>query len=125
MSYSSGPMKKRSSLPPRALSQWSNRILILSLIGIVYFTFFPFRFDFAAPHPGNAPPFFLGPAQKHGVHLEFFLNVLLFVPFGFGFSAQLRKRGIGRGRGLLHALAAGARVPCTAEVLPVCCSTIH
>ncbi len=110
-------MKKRSSLPPRALSQWSNRILILSLIGIVYFTFFPFRFDFAAPHPGNAPPFFLGPAQKHGVHLEFFLNVLLFVPFGFGFSAQLRKRGIGRGRAMVLALAAGAVTSYAVEFL--------
>src|SRR5258708_28151620 len=93
MSYSSGPMKKRSSLPPRALSQWSNRILILSLIGIVYFTFFPFRFDFAAPHPGNAPPFFLGTDQKNGVHIAFFLYVLLIFPFGFGFSAPLRMCG--------------------------------
>src|SRR5260370_30960447 len=117
MSYRSGPMKKRSSLPPRALSQWSNRILILSLIGIVCFTFLPFRFDFAVTHPGIAPPFFLGPALKHGVHLEFFLNVLLFVPFGFGFSAQLRKRGVGRGRAMVLAFAAGAVTSYAVEVL--------
>jgi glycopeptide antibiotics resistance protein len=110
-------MKKHSSRPPQACSQWSNRILILSLIGIVYFTFFPFRFDFAAPHSRNASPFLLGPALKHGVHVEFFLNVLLFVPFGFGLSAQLRKRGVSRGRAMVLALAAGAVTSYVVEFL--------
>jgi len=110
-------MKKQSFLSLQAWSQWSNRILILSLIGIVYLTFFPFRFDFEAPHPRNASPFFLGPALKHGVHLEFFLNVLLFVPFGFGLSAQLRKRGVSRGRAMVLALAAGAVTSYAVEFL--------
>jgi glycopeptide antibiotics resistance protein len=110
-------MKNHSSQPPQASSQWSNRILILSLIGIVFLTFFPFRFDFAAPHSSNASPFLLGPALKHGVHLEFFLNVLLFVPFGFGLSAQLRKRGVSRGRALVLALVAGAVTSYTVEFL--------
>src|SRR6266853_3211648 len=117
MSHRSGPMKKQSFLSLPAWSQWSNRILILSLIGIVYLTFFPFRFDFEAPHPRNASPFFLGPALKHGVHLEFCLNVLLFVPFGFGLSAQLRKRGVSRGRAMVLALAAGAVTSYAVEFL--------
>ena len=40
--------------------------------------------------------------------VDFILNVLLFVPFGAGLAAQMRKRGAGRGVGLLVALAAGA-----------------
>src|ERR1700682_4465854 len=101
-------MKKHSSEPPQAWSQWSNRILILSLIGIAYLTFFPFRFDFAAVHPPNGSPFLLGPPVKHSEHISVFLNVLLFVPFGFGLSGQLRKRGVSRGRALILTLAAGA-----------------
>ena len=101
-------MKKYFSQPPQAWSQWSNRILILSLIGIAYLTFFPFRFDFAAVHPPNTSPFLLGPSVKHSEHLSVFLNVLLFVPFGFGLSGQLRKRGASGGRALVLALVAGA-----------------
>src|ERR1700680_3597115 len=89
-------MNNRSVQPPRVWSQWSNRILILSLLGIIYFTFFPFRIDFASPQSRTTSPFLLGPSLKHGVHLDFFLNVLLFIPFGFGFSALLRKRGVSK-----------------------------
>ena len=110
-------MKKYSSQPPQAGSQWSNRILILSLIGIAYLTFFPFRFDFAAVHPPNTSPFLLGPPVKHTEHVSVFLNVLLFVPFGFGLSGQLRKRGVGQGRALVVALAAGAIASYTVELL--------
>src|ERR1700730_2468291 len=110
-------MKKQSSQPPQAWSQWSNRILILSLIGIVYLTFFPFRIDFAAPQSRTSSPFFLGPSLKHGDHVDFFLNVLLFVPFGFGLSAQLRKHGASRGRVLVLTLAAGAITSYVVEFL--------
>jgi VanZ family protein len=101
-------MHKQSSQPPQAHSQWANRILILSFIGIVYLTLFPFRLDFAAPQSRTSSPFFLGPSLKHGDPVDFFLNLLLFIPFGFGFSAQLRKRGVSSGRALALALAAGA-----------------
>ena len=109
-------MDMQSQLP-KAWSQWSNRILILSLVGIVYFTFFPFRLDFASPQSRTTSPFLLGPSLKHGEHVEFFLNVLLFVPFGFGLSAQFRKRGVSKGRVLLLALAAGAMTSYGVELL--------
>jgi len=48
---------------------------------------------------------------------DFVLNVLLFVPFGFGVSLQTRKRGGGRWTCLLLALAAGAVASYTVEVL--------
>src|SRR5260370_17882576 len=110
-------MKNHSSQLPQESSQWSNRILILSLIGIFYLTLFPFRFDFTAPHSRNASPFFLGPTLKHGENLDFYLNILLFVPFGFGLSDQLRKRGVSRGRTMILALAAGAVTSYVVEFL--------
>src|ERR1700687_5352369 len=108
MSQGYAPMNEQSSQPPPARSPGANRILILSLIGIAYLTLFPFRFDFASPQSRTTSPFLLGPSLKHGAHIDFLLNVLLFVPFGFGIAAQLRKRGINRGGVLALALAAGA-----------------
>ena len=110
-------MNDRSSQPPRVWSQWSNRILILSLLGIIYFTCFPFRIDFAYPQSRVTSPFILGPSLKHGVHFDSFLNVLLFIPFGFGVSAQFRKRGVSKGRVLILALAAGAVTSYAVEFL--------
>src|SRR6267154_442248 len=117
MSYRSGPIKMQSSQPPQPWSQWPNRILILSLIGIAYLTLFPFRFDFASPQSRNSSPFFLGPLVKHSDSVQVFLNVLLFVPFGFGFSAHLRKRGVSKGLTLVLALAAGAVTSYAVEFL--------
>ena len=88
---------------------------MLSVIGIVCLTIFPFRFDFGAPQSGN--PFFLGPSLKHSGYRGFLLNVLLFVPFGFGLSALLRKRGVGTGRALVLVLASGAITSYTVEFL--------
>jgi VanZ family protein len=110
-------MNNRSFQPPRVWSQWSNRILILSLLGIIYFTCFPFRIDFASPQSRTTSPFILGPSLKQGLHFDFFLNVLLFVPFGFGVAAQFRKRGVSKGRALVLALAAGAVASYAVELL--------
>src|SRR5258706_3062167 len=110
-------MNSRSLQPPRVWSQWSNRILILSLLGIIYFTCFPFRLDFASPQSRTASPFILGPSLKHGVHFDSFLNVIVFVPFGFGVSAEFRKRGVSKGRVLFRALAAGAVTSYAVELL--------
>ena len=54
---------------------------------------------------------------KRVMYLDFFLNVLLFVPFGFGVSAQVCKRGGSRWTSLLLALLAGAGVSYAVEVL--------
>jgi glycopeptide antibiotics resistance protein len=105
-------------LPRRqASAEWSNRILILSLLGIAYLTLFPFKFDFTATHILHRSPFLLGMSVKRVMYLDFFLNVLLFVPFGFGVSAQACKRGGSRWASLLLALLAGAGVSYTVEVL--------
>jgi glycopeptide antibiotics resistance protein len=71
---------------------WSNRILLLSIVGVLFLTLFPFRISL---HPHNLPkssPFFLGGGFKPTSTLDFVLNVLLFVPFGFGISSKFRQR---------------------------------
>ena len=62
-------------------------------------------------------PFLLGYSGKAGNHFDFFLNVLLFVPFGFGVAAQARKRLAGRWTAFFLALAAGAFVSYSVEFL--------
>ena len=71
----------------------SNRILLLATAGILFLTLYPFRFDFHAAVPGGGSPFLLGRSEKTAGLLDVFLNVLLFIPFGFGLAAKLRERG--------------------------------
>src|ERR1700674_1098533 len=102
---------KTQDLPhQQAYAEWSNRILILSLLGIAYLTLFPFKFDFTATYIFHRFPFLLQSSVKRVMYSDFFLNVLLFVPFGFGVSAQVCKRGGSRWTSLLLALLAGAGV---------------
>jgi hypothetical protein len=109
---------KTLDLPHRQVcAEWSNRIIILSLIGIAYLTLFPFRFDFSPTIDFHKSPIFLGDSVKHSGFLDFFLNVLLFVPFGVGVSAQCRKRGSSRWASLFLAFAFGAGVSYTVELL--------
>src|ERR1700674_1294680 len=94
-----------SNVPGRA---WSNRILLLAIAGILFLTLYPFRFDFHVVLPGNASPLLLGRTLKSSGVKNAFLNVLLFVPFGFGLSEKLRERNKSRGLTFVLALAAGA-----------------
>ena len=87
---------------------WSIRILLLATAGILFLTLYPFRFDFHAAVPGGGSPFLLGRSLKAGRLLDVVLNVLLFVPFGFGLAAKLRQRGKSRAFTLALAMAAGA-----------------
>jgi VanZ family protein len=112
-----GIMKTQDLRHQQACAEWSNRILILSLLGIAYLTLFPFKFDFAATFVFHKYPFLLESSVKQSHFLDFFLNVLLFVPFGVGLSAKARKRGGNRWTSLLLALAGGAGVSYVVEVL--------
>ena len=97
--------------------RWANRLLILSVLGIVYLTLFPFEIRFSSPHPFHGSPFFLGDSVKTLRHMDFFLNVLLFVPFGFGISAQVGKRGGSRRAAFLWSLFIGACTTYLVELL--------
>jgi hypothetical protein len=87
---------------------WSNRFLIAAIVGILFLTLFPFRFDFQSRLPGNSSPFLLGSGIKTSGFFDAFLNVLLFVPFGFGLAEKLRERKLSRLATLLVVWVAGA-----------------
>ena len=103
--------------PP--VPQWSRRILIAAAIGIVFLTLFPFRFSLQTELPANASPFFLGSVGKSAGTLDAFLNILLFVPFGFGLAEVFRKGGRSRTATLALSLVASAAVSYTIEFLQI------
>jgi glycopeptide antibiotics resistance protein len=96
---------------------WSNRILILAIAGILFLTLFPFRFDFHAKLPRHVSPFLLQSGMKSVGAFDDLLNVLLFVPFGFGLAAKLRQQGRSRSIALALTFAAGALTSYTVEFL--------
>ncbi len=98
-------------------SGWSNRILILASAGILFLTLYPFRFDFHAAASGAASPLFLGKSLKPAGFLDAILNVLLFVPFGFGLAEKLRERGKSFTFTLALSLATGAFFSYSIELL--------
>ena len=97
-------------------TRWSNRILILSIVGILFLTMYPFRFSFHAL-PGGASPFFLGRSSKGSGLLDAILNVLLFVPFGFGLAEKMKEKGKSPGFVFVTALAGGMLFSYTIEFL--------
>jgi hypothetical protein len=87
---------------------WSTRLLILALIGILFLTLFPFRLTAHARIPSISSPFLLGGWGKNAGGLNVYLNVLLFIPFGFAIAEKLREKGKSWTGTLLVALASGA-----------------
>jgi VanZ like family len=98
---------------------WSNRILTLASIGILVLTLYPFRLDFARRLPRPLFPFSLGGWGKDTGLSDNVLNVLLFVPFGFGLAEKLRERGKSRLATLGLTLAAGAALSYVVELLQI------
>ncbi len=98
---------------------WSNRILIAAVVGILFLTLFPFRFVLSTELPYHASPFLLGHNPKVVGPLDFFLNILLFIPFGFGFSEKLREQGKSGKLTFISTLLAGALFSYTIEFLQI------
>src|ERR1700683_5436649 len=96
---------------------WSTRILALAIAGILFLTLFPFVFAFHTKLPGNDSPFLLQSGLKGVGWIDDFLNVMLFVPFGFGLAARFRPRGKSSGFTLILSLAAGAMLSYGIEFL--------
>lgn len=88
--------------------RWSNRILLAAIAGVLFLTLYPFRVDLDRPAAQIAHPFLLGQGHKSVGAMDVFLNVLLFVPFGFGLAENLREKGKSRVETLFWAAAAGA-----------------
>lgn len=87
---------------------WPNRILLVSILAILWFTLYPFRIDVSPRPSGNGNPFLLGASHEEKGYLGTALNILLFVPFGFGLSEKLRERGTSHAVSVLLVFAAGA-----------------
>jgi len=96
-----------SALQPDAYA-WRYRILLAALTGILFLTFYPFRFSLHASLPAEASPFLLGRGGKGSGPLGAFLNILLFIPFGLGLAAEFRRRGRSWISTILYTWAAGA-----------------
>ena len=96
---------------------WSNRILIAAIVGILFLTLFPFRFVLPTTLPFKASPFLLSSNPKAVGPLDFFLNILLFIPFGFGLSEKLRECEKSRKLTFFATLLGGALLSYTIEFL--------
>ena len=103
--------------PESTSRQWSNRILIAGMVGILFLTCFPFRFLSHAKLTDGVSPFLLGKTLgKHSGLLDDFLNVLLFVPFGFGLSEKLWEKGKSRAATLWVVWIAGTALSYAIEL---------
>jgi VanZ like family len=98
-------------------AKWSARILALAMGGILSLTLYPFRFAVPVGTSRWALPFLLQSGMKRVGPLDDFLNVLLFVPFGFGLAGILRHRAKPRSHVILLALGAGLACSYTIEFL--------
>src|SRR5690242_1964031 len=92
---------------------WSNRILIAAVVGILFLTLYPFHFSLVR----HGPPLRLAGWGKDAGPLDVFLNVLLFVPYGFGLAELLRERGKPRVAVLGITCLAGALLSYAVEIL--------
>ncbi len=97
---------------------WSNRVLLLALAGIFFLTLYPFRFDHAESSRFLFP-FSLNGWGKGGSVLDGILNVLLFVPFGFGLAEKLREWDKSKYTAILVAYVCGAFLSYFVEFLQI------
>jgi len=94
--------------------RWSLRTLILGILGICLLTLYPFQVDLLHSHPGINPFRLVGWAKAAGTR-DAILNVLLFMPFGFGLAGLLRRRGLSRFTTAAISLLAGALLSYSVE----------
>ena len=105
--------------PPQAFAgrKWSNRFLAASLFGILFFTLFPYWFDFSLKHSPGRSPFLLSRPLAFGGVLHTLLNMLLFVPFGFALSQFSGGRRRTLLKSLTLAVVAGAALSYSIEIV--------
>lgn len=117
-----GSMASGNPGPPRApqdVSGWSNRILTAALAGILFLTLYPFYFDLSRHLPHNRFPMALGGWGKPSGPLDVFLNIVLFMPFGFGLGEKLRERNRSALATFAFSVLAGALLSYVVEVLQI------
>jgi glycopeptide antibiotics resistance protein len=87
---------------------WSNRILTLAVAGILFLTLYPFRFPLHANPTAKMDYRFFASMRENTGLLNAFLNISLFVPFGFGLSQEFSEKGKSGATILLLTMVAGA-----------------
>jgi VanZ family protein len=100
-------------------SGWSNRVVIAALGGIYFLTLYPFYFELNRHLPGNRFPMALGGWGKPSTPVDVLLNILLFVPLGFGVGSELRRRNRSVPSTFAWSLLAGALVSYSVEILQI------
>lgn len=113
------PMPPGIVHPPETFAgrKWSNRCLTASLFGILFFTLFPYWFDFTLKHSPGRSAFLLSRPLAFGGFLHTFLNTLLFVPFGFALSRFFREHKRALLKSLTLAVFAGAALSYSIEII--------
>ncbi len=104
---------------PPPVAGLTNRVFLLAFAGILFLTLFPFRFMLPGKLPPGASPLLLGTGEKSDGAADIVLNILLFVPFGFGLSERFRGMGWSWKRALLATWIAGAVLSYTIEFLQI------
>ena len=96
-----------TALRAEGTSSWSNRVLTLSIAGILFLTLYPFRFSLTPPATEWVSVFSRERGKKQRTTRRS-PKILLFVPFGFGLSQKLREKGKVGAAILLFTTVAGA-----------------
>lgn len=117
MNYS-GP-EIAAPAPGGNAGHWANRTLGLATLAILVCTLFPYGFFLRDTATRRTALFLLWLDPYPDGVLDFAENILLFVPFGFGWACWTWKKGWRRPWSLATALVAGAGLSCTVEFLQV------
>jgi hypothetical protein len=96
--------------------RWSPRILVLAALGIFSLTLYPFRFSAHAHFTGRSPLLLQSLFKGTGA-VDSFLNVLLFVPLGFGLVHLVARKAKSPIATVLITYLAGALTSYAVELL--------
>jgi hypothetical protein len=99
--------RNTQNVSPKQSHSWSNRFFILAVAGILFLTMYPFELSHPKPYRDGSP-LFLGTGGKFGGPLDIFLNILLFMPFGFALATKLLRNGKSWRAALAYTTLAGA-----------------
>ena len=96
--------------------RWASRILVLAVFGIAALTLYPFRFSAHAHFTGRTPLLLQSTFKGTGA-FDAFLNILLFLPLGFGLAPFILRKVKSPAAAVLLTYLAGALASYAVELL--------